>query len=82
MKLEKIAIWRETGLFTEQADGSRGYLGFVRGAFVGDEISIDAGQLHIPVEAQYEYETLLCFLRSADASFLLKSAAAMTAVCS
>ena len=33
MKLEKIAIWRETGLFAEQADGSRGYLGFVRGAF-------------------------------------------------
>ena len=82
MKLEKIAIWRETGLFAEQADGSRGYLGFVRGAFAGDEISIDAGQLHIPAEAQYEYETLLCFLRSADASFLLKSAAAMTAVCS
>lgn len=82
IRLEKIAIWRETGLFTEQADGSRGYFGFVRGAFVGDEISIDAGQLHIPAEAQYEYETLLCFLRSADASFLLKSAAAMTAVCS
>lgn len=82
MKLEKIAIWRETGLFTEQADGSRGYLGFVRGAFAGDEISIDAGQLHIPAEAQYEYETLLCFLRSADATFLLKSAAAMSAVCS
>ena len=82
MRLEKIAIWRETGLFTEQADGSRGYLGFVRGAFAGDEISIDAGQLHIPAEAQYEYETLLCFLRSADASFLLKSAAAMSAVCS
>ena len=79
MRLEKIALWRETGLFTEQADGSRGYLGFVRGAFVGDEISIDAGQLHIPAEAQYEYETLLCFLRSADASFLLNSAAAMTA---
>lgn len=82
MRLEKIAIWRETGLFTEQADGSRGYLGFVRGAFAGDEISIDAGQLHIPAEARYEYETLLCFLRSADASFLLKSATAMTAVCS
>ena len=82
MRLEKIALWRETGLFTEQADGSRGYLGLVRGAFAGDEISIDAGQLHIPAEARYEYETLLCFLRSADASFLLKSAAAMTAVCS
>ena len=27
MKLEKIAIWRETGLFSEQADESRGYLG-------------------------------------------------------
>ena len=53
MRLEKIAIWRETGLFTEQPDGSRGYLGFVRGAFAGDEISIDAGQLHIPAEAQY-----------------------------
>lgn len=53
MRLEKIALWRETGLFTEQADGSRGYLGFVRGAFAGDEISIDAGQLHIPAEAQY-----------------------------
>ena len=82
MRLEKIALWRETGLFTEQPDGSRGYLGLVRGGFAGDEISLDAGQLHIPAEARYEYETLLCFLRSADASFLLKSAAAMTAVCS
>lgn len=82
MRLEKIALWRETGLFAEQADGSRGYLGFVRGVFAGDEISIDAGQLHISAEARYEYETLLCFLRSADATFLLKSAAAMSAVCS
>ena len=82
MRLEKIALWRETGLFTEQTDESRGYLGLARGTFVGDEISIDAGQLHIPAEAQYEYETLLCFWRSADASFLLKSAAAMSAVCS
>ena len=53
MRLEKIALWRETGLFTEQADGSRGYLGFVRGVFVCYYIIFVACQLHIPAEARY-----------------------------
>ena len=82
MKLEKIALWRETGLFSEQEDGSRGYLGFVRGAFDAGELHMDMGRISLDGDARYEYEALLCFLHSADASFLLKSAPAMASVCS
>ena len=54
MRLEKIAIWRETGLFTEQADGSRGYRGLAQLVIAGDRISSDVGQMRFSVVAQYE----------------------------
>ncbi len=81
MKLEKIALWNEQTLFTEQENSKLGYLGFVRGVFRDETPDINTGLFNVDSETQYEYDTLLCFLSSELGHYLLKSKSAMEAYC-
>lgn len=81
MRLERTAMWCEQSLFSEQSDSKNGYIGYAKGIFTDSEISMDATMLKLGSEAQYEYGTLLCFLRSAEGHCLLKDEPAMQAYC-
>lgn len=80
MKLEPLALWREQELFTEQGGGWPGRLSSTRGIFIDGDLSLN-NTMNLNAEAQDEFETLLRFLGSASAGYLLKDTAAMSAFC-
>ena len=78
MKLENTVLWEEKDLFTECATPEQGFLGYVRGWFVKDSFLLDS---ILDGSYKHELESLLHFLKSPGADYLLRSALDMEIFC-
>lgn len=83
MKLERLALWDEKSLFTEQGETAKGFVGWLKGCFVEDRAMLSDMELAVDVDyaIRYEIQSLYIFLQSEGAGYLLRTLSDMTAFC-
>lgn len=83
MKLERLALWDERSLFTEQGETDRGFIGWFKGNFQEDRAIFSDMELTTDVDyaIRYEIQSLYIFLQSEGAWYLLRTLSDMTAFC-
>ena len=83
MKLERLALWEEKYLFTEQGEVGKGFIGWLRGNF--DEDTLVLSDMEMTKEydhvIRYELESLCIFLASESAGYMLRSLSDLNAYC-
>lgn len=83
MKLERLALWAEKSLFTEQGETDKGFVGWLKGNFGTGELSLSdmepAGDGDRML--RYEIESLCIFLASESAGYMLRALADLKAFC-
>ena len=83
MKFERLALWAERELFTEQGEKSKGFLGWLKGCFseeslvLSDMLSAEdpEGKIH------RELELLTVFLTGESAEYMLRTLSELNAFC-
>ena len=83
MRLERLALWAERYLFTEQGEMGRGFIGWLRGHFEKDRLVL--ADMTIVGEqddkAQHELESLCAFLAGESAGYMLRTLSDLNAFC-
>ncbi len=82
MKLERLALWAEKSLFTEQGETDHGFVGWCKGNFNEDRMVLsDMESADGDCMLRYELESLCIFLASESAGYLLRTPADLKAFC-
>lgn len=85
MKLERLALWTERSLFTEQGEAEKGFMGYVKGNFEDTIRRMDnvAWLRKVDDSSAFhnEFEALFYFLESKAAGYVLRSLADSTKFC-
>ena len=83
MKLERLALWDEKYLFTEQGETDKGYIGWLKGCFDEDRLVLSdmvmTGDNDYMI--RYELESLCIFLASEGAGYMLRTLSDLNAFC-
>ena len=83
MKLEHLALWDEKTLFTEQGETDKGFIGWLKGSFNEDKLSLSDMLLYKETDSmlKYEIESLISFLKSESACYVLRSHSDLNSFC-
>ena len=83
MKLERLALWDEKYLFTEQGETEKGFIGWLKGNFNEDRLVLSdmvmAGDNDYM--NRYELESLCIFLANEGAGYMLRTLSDLNAFC-
>lgn len=83
MQLERLALWAEKSLFTEQGETDKGFVGWLKGNFDADKLALS--DMVMPGETdhmlRYEIESLCIFLASESAGYMLRTLADLKTFC-
>lgn len=85
MKLERLAMWDEQMLFTEQGEKQKGFVGWLKAYFFEDRPILsemtDKPDTELEPDVRYELSSLYAFLMSEGAGYMLRTLSDMTAFC-
>ncbi len=82
MVLERLAMWSERALFTEQGEAEQGFIGWLKGYFgAGGLLLTSSMEREADHALDMEFAELLRFLQEVDESHILRSFADLTAFC-
>lgn len=83
MKLESLALWDERYLMNEHGENGEGFIGWLRGVYSDGSLSL--GELtrvrDVPCTFRYEMESVICFLQSSMAEYVIRSIVDMKNFC-
>ena len=83
MKLERLALWDEKYLFTEQGETDKGFIGWLKGNFNEDRLVLSdmvmSGDNDYMI--RYELESLCIFLASEGEGYMLRPLSDLNAFC-
>ena len=83
MRLERLALWEERYLFTEQGETEKGFVGWLKGCFETDGLVFSEPMLSGEADPsfRYELESLGIFLASESAGYMLRTLLDLNAFC-
>jgi len=83
MKLERLALWEEKYLFNEQGDREKGFVGWLKGTFFDEMLSLSEMDVSDDTDymIRYEFESLCLFLQGEGAGYMLRTLSDLTAFC-
>lgn len=83
MKLERLALWEERYLFTEQGETDKGFIGWLSGCSDEDKMVFSDMEISSePIsELRNELDELCIFLESESAGYMLRTLSSLNAFC-
>ena len=83
MKLERLALWEERYLFTEQGETDKGFIGWLKGCFDEDRLVFSDMVMFGAADEmiRYELDSLCMFLVGESAGYMLRTFSSLNAFC-